>query len=172
MALKTHHYSVNVAWVGNLGTGTFSYAAYGRDYEITHGGKPVLLGSSDPSFRGDPNRWNPEELLVGSLSACHKLWYLHLCSTNGIAVLEYQDSATGEMAEEESGRGRFLSVTLHPQVMIADGQNRELALALHEEAHQYCFIANSVSFEVKHHASVRSHSTRHEDSVNSPGEHK
>ena len=162
MAGKVHHYSVSVVWIGNLGEGTSACSAYSRDHEIRRGGKPVVPGSSDPSFRGDPNRWNPEELLVGSLSACHKLWYLHLCSVSGITVLEYQDSATGEMAEEESGRGRFLNVTLHPQVVIAGGQNSELALALHEEAHQYCFIANSVSFEVKHHASVRSHLTRHE----------
>jgi organic hydroperoxide reductase OsmC/OhrA len=152
--LKQHHYETQVAWTGNEGQGTKSYKGYKRDHAITAPGKPAVLASSDPAFRGDPARYNPEELLVASLSACHMLWYLHLCAINGIVVTEYQDAASGVMNEKADGSGEFAEVTLHPQVTIEGDSDEGKALALHEEAHRYCFIANSVKFPVRNVAHI------------------
>jgi organic hydroperoxide reductase OsmC/OhrA len=96
---KEHRYAVTVAWIGNQGTGTSGYKTYARDHEIRIDGKPPIPASSDPGFRGDPARYNPEDLLVASLSGCHMLWYLHLCSTAGIVVTQYIDRAEGTMVE-------------------------------------------------------------------------
>lgn len=145
---KLHNYSLTVRWTGNLGPGTASYRAYTRDHEVAAEGKPVLAGSSDPAFRGDPTRYSPEELLVASLSACHMLWYLHLCADAGIVVMAYEDAAQGTMEETADGGGRFTAVTLRPRIVLADGTRRPEADALHERAHGLCFIANSVNFPV------------------------
>src|ERR1700720_4094993 len=146
---REHRYSVNVAWTGNTGKGTSDYRSYTRDHEIRVPGKPPIHGSSDPKFRGDPVRYNPEELLVASLSSCHMLWYLHLCAINGIVVTDYKDEANGVMAENADGSGAFVEVTLNPHVTIDAHSDPAKALLLHEEAHRYCFIANSVNFPVK-----------------------
>jgi len=146
-ANREHHYRAAIAWSGNRGTGTSSYKAYGRDHEIASGEKPPIAGSSDPAFRGDGARWNPEDLLVSALSACHMLSYLHLCAVAGIAVVAYEDSAEGTMRENGDGGGRFTRVVLRPRVVIAAG-DPEKAARLHEEAHRLCFIASSVDFPV------------------------
>jgi len=143
---KEHHYSVQVRWTDDLGTGTSGYRAYKRDHEISAAGKPPILGSSDPAFRGDPSRYNPEELLVASLSTCHMLWYLNLCAEAGIVVKGYADEPIGKMAETADGGGRFIEVVLRPRVMVAAGADQDLAQRLHEKAHHLCFIANSVNF--------------------------
>ena len=147
-ALKYHAYLLKACWTGNHGEGTKNYKSYGRDYFIESTGKPRIEGSSDPAFRGDPNRYNPEELLVASLSSCHMLWYLHLCSVNGVVILDYEDVASGVMEESNDGSGRFVRVELNPAVTIASGGDLMKALALHEEAHRNCFIAKSVNFPV------------------------
>ena len=146
---KEHKYSVQVKWTGNLGQGTAGYRSYSRDHEISALGRAAIPASSDPAFRGDPGRYNPEELLVSSLSACHMLWYLHLCAEAGIVVLKYLDQASGTMVEAPGGAGRFKEVVLRPQVSIRAGGEVELAERLHEQAHQLCFIANSVNFPVR-----------------------
>ena len=143
---RRHHYSVAVEWTGNRGTGTSGYRDYARDHVLRSAGKPDIAGSSDPAFRGDTARWNPEELLVAALSACHKLTYLHLCAVNGITVTAYADRATGVMTEAAEG-GAFESVTLRPQVTISAG-DPEKARALHADAHRQCYIASSVNFPV------------------------
>jgi organic hydroperoxide reductase OsmC/OhrA len=148
MAGNRHTYQVTVEWTGNRGSGTASYTGYGRDHTIGAGGKPPIAGSSDPAFRGDRARWNPEELLVASIAACHKLWYLHLCATSGISVVSYRDDAEGTMVEEQNGRGHFDSVVLRPKIVIRSGDEIEKAARLHHEAHAHCFIANSVNFPV------------------------
>lgn len=145
---REHSYSVQVNWTGNLGTGTSNYRAYSRDHEISAIGKPTLPGSSDPSFRGDASRYNPEDLLVSSLSTCHLLWYLHLCADAGIIVLQYSDQAAGTMLETTDGGGHFKEVVLSPIVLIDAGGDVALAERLHERAHHLCFIANSVNFPV------------------------
>jgi organic hydroperoxide reductase OsmC/OhrA len=150
MADKAHDYEVQVTWTGNEGTGTSSYRGYSRAHVITAHGKPPIEGSSDPSFRGDPTRWNPEELLLASLSACHKLWYLGLCAEAGIVVVAYEDNAQGTMVEESNGAGQFTSVVLRPKVILAPGSAMSTAESLHKLAHEKCFIARSVNFPVSH----------------------
>lgn len=116
---KQHHYTTSLTWTGNKGPGTTNYKAYDRDYIIQVNGKPDLTGSSDPSFRGSPSRYNPEELLLSSISSCHMLWYLHLCSVNNIVVIDYQDQARGLMIERPDGSGYFKEVILYPIVTLS-----------------------------------------------------
>lgn len=146
---KTHSYELTVAWTGNRGTGTSDYRAYGRDHEVTADGPPPLAGTADPAFRGDKDRWNPEQLLVASLSQCHLLWYLHLCAVAGVVVTDYVDTPVGTMAQTPEGGGHFTEVVLRPQVTVSDPGTVELAEAQHEKAHELCFIANSVNFPVR-----------------------
>lgn len=143
---KEHHYTIRNEWTGNRGSGTLDYRAYTRDHLISAEGKsdPIKC-SSDPGFRGDPTRYNPEELFVSSLSTCHMLWYLHLASVNGITVLEYTDHAEGIMAEDADGAGRFTSISLQPHIVIAQAEKLDQARSLHQEAGRKCFIANSVN---------------------------
>ena len=89
---------------------------------------------------------------ASSLSSCHMLWYLHLCSENGIVVLDYKDQAVGTMAETEDGSGHFTEVKLFPIVTLADESQVELAESLHAQANKMCFIANSCNFPVRHEA--------------------
>jgi organic hydroperoxide reductase OsmC/OhrA len=148
---RNYCYRVTVTWTGNTGVGTSDYRGYERKYEISAGGeKPVIHGSSDPVFRGDRTRWNPEELLVASLSACHKLWFLHLCAEAGVQVVAYVDQAEGSMQERPDGSGYFDRVVLRPEVTISRAADLEKAERLHEMAHRKCFIANSVNFPVEH----------------------
>jgi len=146
---KQHNYKTNIEWTGNRGEGTKSYKAYDRSHRISVAGKVIIDASSDPAFMGDPSKYNPEELLLASLSSCHMLWYLHLCSDNGIIVVAYKDDATGIMLETATG-GHFTEVTLHPVVTISDATKIERANELHHEANKQCFIANSCNFPVKH----------------------
>lgn len=145
---RRHSYQVTVTWTGNHGHGTTSYHTYGRNHDIAAEGKATIHGSADPSFRGDPTCWNPEELLLASLSACHKLWYLGLCAGAGVNVLAYVDDAEGTMIESPNGDGKFANVTLRPRITLAADTDLARATALHEQAHAHCFIARSVNFPV------------------------
>lgn len=145
---KEHSYQVHVRWTGNRGTGTSDYRAYGRDHVIEAAGKLPLQASADPAFRGDPARYNPEDLLVASLAACHMLWYLSLCAAAGVNVTDYEDDPVATMVEDAGGGGRFIDARLRPRVMLSAGADCGKALSLHEEAHRFCFIANSVTFPV------------------------
>ncbi len=154
--MTTHQYQTTLRWTGNLGKGTADYRAYARNYEIDGERKGTAIsGSSDPHFRGDATRYNPEELLVASLSACHMLSYLHLCAVNHIVVTGYEDAASGTMEEFPDGSGRLTGVMLRPVVTITAESDADKAQALHADAHHLCFIANSVNFPVAHEAAVR-----------------
>lgn len=154
-----HTYTADVVWTGAGATGTTGYAAYARDHEVRVDGKAPILGSADPSFRGDPARHNPEELLVAALAQCHMLWFLHLASAAGVVVVAYTDRAGGTMRVEAAGHGQFTEVVLRPQVTIRPGgavpadedpSGLDAQLAdLHRRAHEHCFIARSVSFPVR-----------------------
>ncbi len=148
---KQHHYKTTVTWTGNLGKGTLGYKGYERSHSIIVENKALIAASSDPAFMGDPSKHNPEELFLASLSSCHMLWYLHLCTDNGIIVTAYTDYATGTMEENEEG-GKFIEVELHPQVVVAQESMIEKANELHEQANKKCFIANSCNFPVRHKA--------------------
>jgi organic hydroperoxide reductase OsmC/OhrA len=150
----THAYAVGLTWTGNTGAGTASYRSYRRTCEVSAAGKPAIAGSSDPHFRGDADRWNPEELLVAALSQCHLLSFLHAATTAGVVVVDYSDAATGTMATAGDG-GRMTGVVLHPVVTVAAAEMAGRCAELHERAHANCFIANSVSFPVTHEPVVR-----------------
>jgi organic hydroperoxide reductase OsmC/OhrA len=149
MSHHQHLYPIRMEWTGNTGTGTADYRGYQRAHEYSVAGKPVIPGSSDPNFRGDPSRYNPEELLVMSLSSCHMLWYLHLCAEAKIVVTAYVDEAVGTMVEVKETGGHFTEVVLRPVVTLQAGSDVALAMSLHERAHHLCFVANSVKFPVR-----------------------
>jgi organic hydroperoxide reductase OsmC/OhrA len=151
---RIHGYRVSVAWTGNQGTGTSGYRAYGRDHDVAAEGRPVIAASSDPAFRGDPARWNPELQLVAALSECHMLAYLHVCTTAGVIVTSYTDEAVGTMTETEDGGGHFTEVVLRPRVTVASADMIQAATSLHRPAHGKCFIASSVNFPVRHEPAV------------------
>ncbi len=150
--MKEHNYQATIEWTGNLGEGTSGYKSYERSHSIKINSKAVIEASSDPSFQGDPSKHNPEELFLASLSSCHMLWFLHLCSVEGVIVIDYMDKATGIMQEEKNGSGRFTKVVLHPEVTVTEERMAAKLDSIHHKANQMCFIANSCNFPVKHNA--------------------
>jgi organic hydroperoxide reductase OsmC/OhrA len=147
---ETHRYELSLHWTGTRGSGTSGYRAYSRDHELTAEGKPTIAASSDPAFRGDPARWNPEELLVASLAQCHLLWYLHLAGAAGMVITDYRDDPVGVMRTDATGAGQFERVTLRPVVTVAEAAMQARAQQIHAEVGAYCFIARSVNFPVEH----------------------
>lgn len=145
-----HRYQIRLDWTGNRGTGTSGYRDYDRRHEVSAAGKPVIAGSSDPSFRGEAERWNPEELLVAALAQCHLLAFLHLAADSGVVVTGYTDEARGSMRLNRDGSGEFTEVVLQPRVLVSAAEMVEPAQRLHERAHSLCFIARSVNFPVRH----------------------
>jgi organic hydroperoxide reductase OsmC/OhrA len=152
---NTLEYAARLRWIGNRGDGTGSYAGYGREYRVSVAGKPDLVGSADPAFRGEPDKHDPEDLFLAAVSACHMLSYLALCARSGVRVVAYADDASGTLALDVRGGGRFETITLRPHVTVADAADAAHALALHEAAHERCFIANSCRVPIRHEAVVR-----------------
>jgi organic hydroperoxide reductase OsmC/OhrA len=150
-----HRYTVTSVWTGDRGTGTSGYRDYDRSVTLSIHGKPDVLASSDKPFRGDPSRWNPEDLLLASLSECHLLSYLHACVEAGVIVRDYTDKAIGIMFEDGRGGGKFTEVVLRPHVIIAEESMRDAAMQAHHQAHEWCFMANSVNFPVRVEPTVR-----------------
>ncbi|MDP1724703.1 MAG: OsmC family protein [Alphaproteobacteria bacterium] len=112
------------------------------------GDKPYIMASSAAAFQGDENRYNPEELLVGALASCHMLWFLYLAKLAQITVIDYKDEPEG-ILELQGSNGRFTEITLTPKITILEEDKIEEAKHLQEKAHQKCYIANSVNFDVK-----------------------
>lgn len=156
MTTGAHEYAARLIWTGSSGAGTASYASYGREYRVVIEGKPDLLGTADPAFRGEADRHNPEDLFVAAIAACHMLTYLALCARRGVRVLAYQDEARGTLVTRGPGGGRFEKVTLNPRATIYGSEHTALALQLHQEASESCFIANSCSVPIVHRATVDS----------------
>jgi organic hydroperoxide reductase OsmC/OhrA len=152
---NAHDYKARLVWEGNLGEGTSTYTGYGRKYRLHIDGKPDLMGSADPIFRGDANVYNPEDLFVAALSSCHLLSYLALCARSKINVVAYEDDASGTLVMRPDGGGKFESVILRPSVTIAAGSDERRAMELHETAHDLCFIAASVSIPVRQEPQIR-----------------
>lgn len=152
--MAAHVYKAKLTWTGNQGEGTSGYKAYTRDYDVACEGKAVIKGSSDPNYFGDATRHNPEDMLLAALSACHMLWYLHLCAVNSIVVTDYEDHAEGVMEMSRDGSGQFTQVTLGPRVTITAGSDAARAEELHKRAGALCNIARSVNFPVGHEAVV------------------
>ena len=150
---ERHDYAATIVWTGAHNGPTASYQAYSREWEFRSPNKPAIKGSADPHFRGDPSLCSPEDLLVIALSSCHLLSYLADCARAGIHVVAYQDDAQGVMSVKD-GKLRFTDVLLRPRVTVAKGTDLEKARALHEQAHEGCYIASSVNFPVRHEATI------------------
>lgn len=144
-----HHYNLKATWEGNKGEGTKNVRAYDRSHTVTIAGKPQLFLTTDNAPVGDKNKLNPEDLLVTSVSSCHMLSYLYVCALEGIVITSYEDNATGTMIEHKEGGGNFKEVTLNPVFTVAEESMKQRAIELHHKAHEICYIANSVNFEVK-----------------------
>ena len=144
-----HNYKLTAVWTGNKGDGTKNVRTYDRSHTVSIEGKPELFLTTDNPFVGDKSKLNPEDLLVSAISSCHMLSYLYVCSLEGIVITTYTDNATGIMVEQASGGGSFKEVTLNPTFNVADKSMVEKAIELHHKAHEICYIANSVNFEVK-----------------------
>jgi organic hydroperoxide reductase OsmC/OhrA len=153
--MTAHSYQIEVTWTGNTGTGTSSRRAYSRNHEVAAAGPAPLLASSDPAFRGDPTRWNPEQLYLASIAQCHMLWYLDLAARAGVIVTAYEDRPTGVVIEEAGGAGQFDGVTLHPTVTITATSDPAAAEELHDQVGDYCFIARSINTPIRHEVTVR-----------------
>lgn len=153
--MTRHHYAIEIGWTGTTSTGTTSSRPYSRDHEIRADGLPAIAASADPAFRGDPARWNPEQLYVAAIAQCHMLWYLGLAAQAGVTVTDYQDRPTAVMLEQTDGAGQFESVTLHPVVTISRRSDARLAEDLHRRVGDYCFIARSIRTPIHHEVTIR-----------------
>lgn len=153
---KLQEYKSKLYWTGNKGTGTSAYKAYDRTWRLEIDGKPKIDCSNDPILGGDPSKYNPEDMLISALSSCHMLWYLHLCSQAGVVVLSYADEPVGYGELEATGKGKFTSAILRPKIEITPESDAKAALEIHEQIHEYCFIARSVNFPVTYEPEIYS----------------
>lgn len=144
-----HNYKVTAEWTGNKGDGTKNVKTYNRSHTVSIEGKPELFLTTDNPHVGDKTKLNPEDLLVTAISSCHLLSYLYVCSLEGVVITSYTDNATGIMIEQASGGGSFKDITLNPICYLANESMVKKAIELHHKAHEICYIANSVNFEVK-----------------------
>jgi organic hydroperoxide reductase OsmC/OhrA len=97
----------------------------------------------------DPAGVDPEEALVASASACHMLWFLHLARDSGLEVATYRDEALGTMGKDDRGRMAMTRILLRPEIGFAgEAPGPEALTRLHHEAHERCFIANSLRTEI------------------------
>lgn len=154
MSQPVHKYASRIIWEGNLGAGTTDYPSYSRKYRVVLAGKPELIGSADPAFRGESDKHNPEDLFLTAIAACHMLFYLSLCARKGVNVVAYADDATGAMSIDGNGGGRFEEIILRPKVTIARAEDASEAARLHTQAHELCFIANSCAMPIRHVAAI------------------
>ncbi|WP_294349882.1 OsmC family protein [Sphingobacterium sp.] len=154
-----HVFKVSLTWHHAEQPNLHGLKVYNKSHSIAIEGKADLHVSAAKAFKGDPLLYNPEDLLLSSLVSCHMMSYLYVCSQNGIQVLSYTDNALATLATEGDGSGRFTSVTLHPEVIIADDSKIELALSLHKNANKLCFIANSCNFKILHHPTCKAINT-------------
>ena len=141
----THRYTTTCSWKGSTGVG---YEAYDRNHRVTAPPASAELElASDPAFRGDPARLNPEQLLVAAASSCQLLSFLAVAARARIDVLAYEDEADGVMPEDDRPM-RITRITLRPRIDVAAGPSDERVAHLVEVAHRECFIANSLRTEI------------------------
>lgn len=124
---------------------------FSRNNIMRSAAKHEIAASSPAAYGGDDMRYNPEELLLMSLSECHMLTYLAIAAKKQMTIVRYEDRATGHLGAGEFGVAGKISmqqVTLHPRITVAPGTNPDDARAIHTKAHANCFIANSVNFPI------------------------
>ncbi len=149
--MSDHTFEITLHYPAKAGQLTPPEADFSRNNVMRAAGKQDVPASSPPAFGGDGTRYNPEELMLMSLSECHMLTFLALAAKKRIAIVAYEDRATGELGIGEfgiAGKMSMQKVTLHPRVTVAKGTNLADAHAMHEKAHANCFMANSVNFPV------------------------
>ena len=141
-------YTVEILW--ERGEQGFLDNSYSRRHHIRFDGGAQMLGSSSPSVvpvpGSDPAGVDPEEAFVAALSGCHMLWFLAIAAKRGFVVDRYLDSPVGVMERNAEHRFAMTRVTLHPQVTFSGQQlpSADDLAALHHQAHEECYIANSV----------------------------
>ncbi len=127
-------------------TENFAYDHYNRAHEWAFDGGVTVPGSAAPAYKGEPDRVDPEEAFVAALSSCHMLTFLAIASKKKLVVDAYEDRAVGHMDKNAQGKLAVTSVDLHPHVSFAPGVEVDAAALkkMHHDAHENCFIANSV----------------------------
>lgn len=142
-----------VVW--ERGDAPFLDQRYSRRHALRFDGGAVWAGSSSPQVvpapMSDPAAVDPEEGFVASISSCHMLWFLSIAAKHGFVVDHYRDRAVGLMGKDAHGRLAITRVTLKPEVRFAGTQEPDEVevAAMHHEAHESCFIANSVKTEIR-----------------------
>lgn len=144
-----HHFKASLKWTGNTGMGTATYTAYDREHRFAVEGKDPINLSSAPVFRGDAEKYNPEDMLIYAVSSCHMLWFLHCCADAGFIAIEYSDTPEGTLSIDKNGIGKFTSIILKPTVVFKSPISQEQLRLLHDKAHTHCFIANTLSCPVE-----------------------
>jgi organic hydroperoxide reductase OsmC/OhrA len=129
----------------------FTYDTYNRNHVVIFEGGTRVSASAAPAYRGDPALVNPEEAFVAALSSCHMLTFLAVAAKKRFVVDRYSDRAVGRLEKNDKGRMAVTQVVLHPQIEFGGSitPTPEEIAQLHEQAHAGCFIANSVTTEVK-----------------------
>jgi len=142
-------HKVTLEW--KRGSESFTYESYNRDHILVFEGGTRVTGSSAPAYRGNPSHVNPEEGLVAALSSCHMLTFLAVTAKKHFVVDRYSDQAVGFLEKNDKGKLAITRVILRPRITFGGPTvptPQEIA-ELHEQAHKGCFIANSVTTEVK-----------------------
>ena len=147
-----HLFKVALNWMKKDNISSSLSRIYTKSHHISIEGKPDLEVSAAKAFKGDPNLYNPEDLLLSSLTSCHMMSYLYCCMQYKIEVISYQDHSEATLQVNPDGSGKIVKVDLFPEIIISDSSQIELALSLHKKANELCFIANSCNFPVYHHA--------------------
>jgi len=149
-----HEYRAQVDWQRDERE-AFTDNRYHRGHRLRFDGGADVPGSSAPSSvplpYSDPAAIDPEEMFVASLASCHMLWFLGLAAKQKLKVDRYLDDAVGVMEPNAEGRMAVTLVTLRPRVWFSGQPQPDAAAlqALHHEAHEACYIANSVKAEVR-----------------------
>ena len=128
----------------------FSYKNYSRNHKWVFQNGLKVEASATSQFLGDESKVDPEEAFVASLSSCHMLTFLAICSRKEISVENYADSAVGYLEKNEEGKLVIARVELHPKIEFGEGgdlSTLELE-GLHQQSHHECFLANSVATEI------------------------
>ena len=146
-----HTYTATITWERRDGA-AFTDLKYSRAHRWRFDGGVEVPASASPLHvpppGSDPSAVDPEEAFVAALSSCHMLYFLYFAAKRGVAVERYEDDAVGEMGPNEQGRQAIVRVVLRPRVTYAAGDGAAAEAALHHEAHEHCYLANSVRTEI------------------------
>lgn len=121
-----------------------------KTHRVSFDDKPSLTVSADKTFKGDPSKYNPEDLLLASLSSCHMMSYLYVCGQHHIDLVTYQSEAIGDLEFQADGSGAFTSIRLELFITVSKPEMIAQAKALHKAAGKLCFIANSLKVPISY----------------------